>query len=244
MYKSLETEEAVSPSDGDEEGRPKGSPSCATNATHQCLKSGEFQQVLQVSPLSSFHEVTVYGDPHPAMLSFLSPLKPMISSITITSHHVLNQCILTFKMQNITAKIKLLKSQHNKILLTKKMEMSRIALLIMTFPVMFPLFAHLKFMEMNHLDAGPIVPTATAIIAPEAVHVAERPITNWGLEIFTIRVITMFRSTDNLTATPIKVKEVALMEKNLLGNQSFQCRKPWTTSAAIAIRQARDAAAT
>ena len=44
--------------------------------------------------------------------------------------------------------------------------------------------------------------------------------------------------------TPIKVREVALIEKNLQGNQSFQCLKPWITSAAIVIRQAKDVAAT
>ncbi|BBH03144.1 hypothetical protein Prudu_013931, partial [Prunus dulcis] len=171
--KSLETEEAVSPSDGDEEGKAKGL-SILCNKRHSSMLeicfTENFQQVLQVSPLSSFHEVTIYGDPHPAIAQlFGGSSKSRQGTFSLSkSSTPLNPCEK--------------KSQHNKILLTKKMEMSRIALLIMTFPVMFPLFAHLKFMEMNHLDAGPIVPTATAIIAPEAVHVAERPITNWGLE--------------------------------------------------------------
>lgn len=53
----------------------------------------------------------------------------------------------------------------------------------------------------------------------------------------------MLRSTDNFTATAIRAKEVALRQKNLQGNQSFRPRIPCTRSAAIAMRQARDAAA-
>lgn len=53
----------------------------------------------------------------------------------------------------------------------------------------------------------------------------------------------MFRSTESLTAAAIKVREVALMEKNLQGNQNCVWRKPLIRSAAIATRHARDAAA-
>ncbi|CAN1174600.1 hypothetical protein LINPERPRIM_LOCUS10007 [Linum perenne] len=66
-----------------------------------------------------------------------------------------------------------------------------------------------------------------------------------SLESWSTRLgIGVLRSTENLTATVIIVSEVALMEKNLLGNQKFLCRQPWTRSAAMAIAQTREAAAT
>lgn len=53
----------------------------------------------------------------------------------------------------------------------------------------------------------------------------------------------MLRSTDNFTATAIMAKEVAFKQKNLQGNQNLRPRIPCMRSAAIATRQARDAAA-
>ena len=54
----------------------------------------------------------------------------------------------------------------------------------------------------------------------------------------------VFRSTDSFIATANKVREVALSEENLQGNQNFLLRIPWMASAAIPTRQASDAAAT
>lgn len=53
----------------------------------------------------------------------------------------------------------------------------------------------------------------------------------------------MLRSTESLLATPSMVSEVALMEKNLQGNQNLRWRKPWMASDAMATAQASDAAA-
>lgn len=53
----------------------------------------------------------------------------------------------------------------------------------------------------------------------------------------------VLRSTDNFTATAIMAKEVAFKQKNLQGNQSLRPRIPCMRSAAIVMRQARDAAA-
>lgn len=52
----------------------------------------------------------------------------------------------------------------------------------------------------------------------------------------------MLRSTDSFTETAIKAKEVAFKVKYLQGNQSLRPRIPCMRSAAIAMRQARDAA--
>ncbi|KAK3039467.1 hypothetical protein RJ639_028049 [Escallonia herrerae] len=54
----------------------------------------------------------------------------------------------------------------------------------------------------------------------------------------------VFRSTENLIATAIRVRVVALREKNWQGNHDFRYRKPWKASAAMATAQSADAAAT
>lgn len=54
----------------------------------------------------------------------------------------------------------------------------------------------------------------------------------------------VLRSTESLIPTPMKVREVALREKNLQGNQNFRWRKPWRRSAAMASAQRSEAIAT
>ncbi|KAI3696661.1 hypothetical protein L6452_29115 [Arctium lappa] len=65
---------------------------------------------------------------------------------------------------------------------------------------------------------------------------------------FTLRSFTLgnsvVRSTSSFIVIAMSVVDVALMVKNLQGNQSLRCRKPWKTSAAIARVQMRDATAT
>ncbi|KAI3696662.1 hypothetical protein L6452_29117 [Arctium lappa] len=56
--------------------------------------------------------------------------------------------------------------------------------------------------------------------------------------------MSVVRSIGSFVAIAISVMDAALMVKNLHGNQSLRCRKPWKTSAAIAKVQMRDATAT
>ena len=56
--------------------------------------------------------------------------------------------------------------------------------------------------------------------------------------------ISVVRSTGSFIAIAISVMDAALMVKNLQGNQSLRCRKPWKASATIARVQMRDAIAT
>ncbi|CAN1178634.1 hypothetical protein LINPERHAP2_LOCUS33779 [Linum perenne] len=54
----------------------------------------------------------------------------------------------------------------------------------------------------------------------------------------------VLRSTESLTATVVTVKEVALMEKSLVGNQKLRFRQAWIRSDAMAIAEVVDADAT